>query len=95
MESNMAQHVPIHQFEQKKIKKIEESIRKQRYFSASLKYTKLTKDYNETEDDEVYITYRQVPETIVAGGFADFEVHTKPSKISIYYRTPTNIYLVA
>lgn len=42
--------------------------------------------------DKVYITHRNVPNSVVAGGKASFEVHTRPEANK---RIVTNIYLVA
>lgn len=76
----MAQHIPIEVFEHEAIKKIEQSIRNQRYFRTSMKYYDVAPD--------VYATDRKVPTSIVAGGRATFEVHTINGRAS-------QIYLVA
>lgn len=89
----MAQHIKIEEFDQPQMQKINESIRKQKYFKTSMKFGKLPDDYNETEFDEVYYTVRNIPGGIVYGTIRGmFEIHTKPAKIG---REVTNIYLVA
>jgi hypothetical protein len=77
----MAQHIPIELFKQKAIKKIEQGIRSQRYFRGSFKYEEVEKN--------IFTTSRRVPESIVFGGWASFEVHT------IDGRKIEKIYLVA
>lgn len=89
----MAQHINIVNYPQKKMRKFEEGIRKVRHFNGSLKYQELPDDYKQSKDDKVYVTYRTVPESIVWGGKAAFEVHTTP--LPTGGRLATNIYLVA
>lgn len=90
----MAQHVPIQNFKQKSMRKIEESIRKRRSFAGSFLFEKLPDDHKETEDDVVYMTYRKVPKSILWFK-APIEVHTKPHPEHRHFRIVTNIYLVA
>lgn len=87
----MAQHIPIELFKQKAIQKIAKSIHAQRYFTTSMKFEELPLEYAEG-DDRAFVTYRTVPESIVAGGRATFEVHCKQLK---YGLEVTKIYLVA
>lgn len=90
----MAQHIKTHLIDHEAIRKIEKSIRGQRYFKTSMKFNEITdEDYKETLRDEVYITHRNVPNSIVTGGRATFEVHTTPAQTS--GRLVTGIYLVA
>lgn len=89
----MALHINIVEFPQKKIREIENGIRKRRSFGGSLKYEELPDDYKQSKDDKVYVTYRTVPESIVWGGKATFEVHT--TSLPNGQRLATNIYLVA
>lgn len=77
----MAQHIPAKLFTQKAIQKIVQSIEKQRYFKTSMRFDDVEKN--------VYQTLRSVPESIVWGGKAIFEVHTDDSGNVI------EIYLVA
>lgn len=90
----MAQHIPIQAFKQKSMRKIEESIRNQKYFRTSMKFEPLDPMYEETPEDQVYGTERHTPKSITGFDRNYFEVHTKP----IYgtsAREVTNIYLVA
>lgn len=90
----MAQHIQIDTIDHKAIKKIAKGIRGQRHFRTSMKYQYINDErYHETARDEVYVTSRTVPESIVYGGKAMFEVHTTPASGS--GRLVTNIYLVA
>ena len=89
----MAQHIPIQNFKQKAMRKIEQSIRNQGYFRTSMKFEPLPPEYEETPEDQVYITTRAVPKSI-CWFKPTFEVHTKP----IYgtsRKEVTKIYLVA
>ena len=90
----MAQHIPIANFEQKSMRKIEESIRKETSFSGSLKYEKLPDDFKENDEDMVFGTERTAPQSITGMGREFFEVHTKPIT-GTNRRIATNIYLVA
>lgn len=90
----MAQHIPIEQFEQKAIQNIDKSIRKQGYFRTSMKFEPLAPEYEETPEDQVYMTHRSVPNSIVWGGKASFEVHTKPI-FGSNKKEVTKIYLIA
>ena len=86
--------IQIDKFEHNAIKKIAESIRGYRYFDTSMKFQHINDErYHETLRDKVYVTHRNVPESIVTGGKASFEVHTTPA--SGAGRLVTNIYLVA
>jgi hypothetical protein len=90
----MAQHIQIDTFDNKAIKKIAKSIRGYRYFETSMKFNLIDDEqYHETVRDRVYVTSRTVPNSIVHGGKALFEVHTTPASGS--GRIVTNIYLVA
>lgn len=90
----MAQHIPIDTLDHKTIKSIARGVRNQVDFAGSLKYDELTyPEYKETPEDRVFIGHRRVPESIVFGGWATIEVHTKPRKG--YGQQATNIYLVA
>ena len=90
----MAQHIQIDTIDNEKIKTIAKSIRGYRHFKTSMKFEHINDErYHETLRDEVYITHRNVPESIVTGGKASFEVHTTPA--SGNGRLVTNIYLVA
>lgn len=90
----MAQHIPAEKINNPKVKKLVETIRNQRYFRTSMKFFELPyDDFKETIDDEVYGCARRVPFSVVHGGQALFEVHTKPAKD--LGREVTNVYLVA
>lgn len=88
----MAQHIPVEQFEDKTIQRIAQAIRNQQYFETSFKFERMPWDYEESPTDKVYVAHRNVPQSIVAGGRASFEVHTRPQGSK---RIVTNIYLVA
>lgn len=88
----MAQHIPIEHFQQKQMRQIEKSIREQQYFKTSMKFEAMPINYNETPEDEVYLTQRRVPQSLTGWPYGDFEVHTKPAK---HGREVTNIYFVA
>lgn len=90
----MAQHVPLENFKQKAMVKMNEAIRRERGFMGSLKYERLHEEYNETPDDMVFATQRTVPKSI-AWFKPTIEVHTKPDPDHRHRRIPTNIYLVA
>lgn len=90
----MAQHISIETFEHETVKRIARSIRNQRSFSGSLKYEELRhKDYKQSPEDRVFVTHRTLPNSLVFGGRATIEVHTKPRKG--YGQEATNIYVVA
>lgn len=77
----MAQHIDASRIDDTRIQRIVEGIRKQKYYRTSMRY--------ETVDTNIYATHRRVPESIVAGGRATFEVHTNDRGIA------ERIYLVA
>lgn len=96
----MAQHTPIEAFRRKDIKRIENSIRKERGFKGSLKYQNLEhivgrwdiEDFKESPDDMVFT--RQLPKSIFWFR-PDIEIHTRPDPDSRHRRIATNIYIVA
>lgn len=91
----MAQHVQIDTIDNEKIKQIATSIRGYRYFATSMKFQEIYEDeYKETLRDRVFVTHRNVSQSLVHGGKASFEVHTTPAQ-SDNGRLVTNIYLVA
>jgi hypothetical protein len=63
----MAQHIPVEAFENKRIQSIGRAIKNMRYLRGSMKFRKV--------GDDVWSTERRVPHSVVAGGWATFEVH--------------------
>lgn len=96
--NNMAQHIPIQSFKQKRFRTIEEGIRKDfsgRYLPKySMKYqwdNDMSYRYRLTEKDEVFFCSRYIGKGVVVGTErGDFEVHYDTEKKEI-----TDIYLVA
>jgi len=99
----MAQHIPISCFKQKTFKKIEESIKKDFFGcylpTCSMKYELLErtigenaiKDYQENENDKVFLTNRYIGKGIIYGDTrGGFEIHYDTKKKELI-----NIYLVA
>lgn len=89
----MAQHIDADRIDNKRVQQIVASIRKQKYFKTSMKFSELPYADKENASDEVYGCDRSVPESIVYGGRAFFEIHTKPA--INFSREVTNIFLVA
>jgi len=77
----MAQHIDAHKVSDGTIQKIVANILAQKYYRTSMKYR--------TVERGVYETDRRVPEHIVCGGIATFQVHTDEDG------HVTNIYMVA
>lgn len=78
----MAQHIPIGEFSEKGIRKIEEVIRndfRRSYgMKTSMKYMydeRVSKHARLHEDDEVYTIEKNVGQRLVCGGRAIFEIH--------------------
>lgn len=89
----MAQHIPIENVDNRILRVIEASIRRNRFFKTSFKFQPIPYDeYKESPDDEVYSCTYNVPKSLGIGKKGFFEVHTEPQK---YGRKATNIYLVA
>jgi hypothetical protein len=89
----MAQHVLADTIEDVTVQRIVKTIRKTRYFKTSMRYYDMPREYNETETDEVYGCDRNVPDSLVFGGRATFEIHTEPLRHG--GRTVSKIYMVA
>ena len=90
----MAAHALVDTFDNKVIQRIARGVRNQVSFSGSLKYEEIKDErYRETPEDRVFFKSCTVPQSIVTGGKAIIEVHTKPRKG--YGQIATNIYLVA
>lgn len=85
---SMAQHIPIKQFRQKMFRTIEASIHREvkRGIRGSLKYELMPPEYNNAEDDAVYLTSRHVGKGFIWGSDrADFEVHLFGKEVNVIY----------
>ena len=90
----MAQHIPIEQINNEVFDRIRHGIdydiaRTYGGLRGSLKWQKMPLDYLENDDTEVFCANKKVPASLVAGGIATIEVHTKNDK------TINAVYVVA